>query len=92
MTKPHNRKTLLQRRLSKLGKILVALSVILCTLVVGIGFARTYADEGEITGKDVEVWIKVGVSLAVSVIPEGLVAVTTVTFALGIQVPLLFFH
>ena len=29
--------------------------------------------------------VKVGVSLAVSVIPEGLVAVVTVTMALGVQ-------
>lgn len=33
---------------------------------------------------DVIEWIKVGISLAVSVIPEGLVAVTTITYAIGI--------
>jgi Ca2+-transporting ATPase len=43
------------------------------------------SDGESIDGEDVEVLIKIGISLAVSVIPEGLVAVTTVTMALGVQ-------
>ncbi len=38
-----------------------------------------------ISSSDAETLVKVGISLAVSVIPEGLVAVTTITMALGIQ-------
>jgi len=85
LTKPKSRQTLLQKRLSKLGKILVVMSVVLCALVVGIGFIRVYVANKTITGKDAEVWVKVGISLAVSVIPEGLVTVTTITYAIGIQ-------
>lgn len=85
LSKPKTRKTLLQKRLASLGRILVVLSVVLCSLVVGIGLIRTYDDKGKVVGKDVEVWIKVGISLAVSVIPEGLVAVTTITYTIGIQ-------
>lgn len=85
LSKPKTRKTLLQKRLASLGRILVVLSVVLCSLVVGIGLIRTYDDTGKVVGKDVEEWVKVGISLAVSVIPEGLVAVTTITYTIGIQ-------
>lgn len=89
LVKPNNKKTLLQQRLTRLGKILVVLSIVLCAIVVGIGFLRLYfkrKDEGKsISSHDAELMVKIGVSLAVSVIPEGLVAVTTVTMALGIQ-------
>jgi magnesium-transporting ATPase (P-type) len=37
LIKPTNKKTLLQTRLEKLGKILVVLSVVLCAIVVLIG-------------------------------------------------------
>jgi len=77
--------TLLQKRLKRLGAVLIVLSVVLCGVIVGIGFLREYLADRKITGKTVELWIKVGVSLAVSVIPEGLVAVVTVTMALGVQ-------
>lgn len=91
-----NQTTLLQRRIRKLGAVLVVLSVLLCALVVGLGFFRQWR-AGGISAKDVKIWIKVGVSLAVSVIPEGtfeflnfnnhlgLLAVATVTMALGVQ-------
>eukprot|EP01119_Soliformovum_irregulare_P013853 TRINITY_DN3727_c0_g1_i2.p1 TRINITY_DN3727_c0_g1~~TRINITY_DN3727_c0_g1_i2.p1 ORF type:complete len:1174 (-),score=405.04 TRINITY_DN3727_c0_g1_i2:30-3479(-) len=85
LIKPSTRKTLLQQRLSKLGKILVVIAVTLCAITVGIGFGRTAAANGTITGQDAEDWIKVGISLAISVIPEGLVTVTTITYALGIK-------
>eukprot|EP01116_Phalansterium_solitarium_P022256 TRINITY_DN7284_c0_g1_i2.p1 TRINITY_DN7284_c0_g1~~TRINITY_DN7284_c0_g1_i2.p1 ORF type:complete len:803 (+),score=327.65 TRINITY_DN7284_c0_g1_i2:133-2541(+) len=85
LTKPVQRKTLLQRRLDKLGKILVAISIILCVFCVGIVFLWTWKQTGSITGEDVLEIVKVGISLAVSVIPEGLVAVTTVTMAASVQ-------
>ena len=37
LIKPSNKKTLLQARLTKLGKILVVISVVLCAIVVAIG-------------------------------------------------------
>jgi len=76
--------TLLQRKLKKLGIVLVILAVTLCALIVGVGFTREYF-EGRIDVQTSESWIKVGVSLAVSVIPEGLVAVVSLTMALGVQ-------
>lgn len=62
--------------LDKLGKILVGVAVIFCGLIFGIGAAW---------GRDLYEMGKVTVSLGVSVIPEGLVAVTTVTMAIGVQ-------
>lgn len=46
-----------------LGKWLVLISVLLCGAVIGIGIGR---------GNDAIDMIKVGISLAVSVIPEGM--------------------
>jgi Ca2+-transporting ATPase len=85
LLRPDNSRTLLQQRLSRLGKWLVVLSVVLCALIVAIGIIRVYVANDEVTGDDWLRWVKVGVSLAVSVIPEGLVAVTTVTMAAGVQ-------
>ncbi|KAG2175188.1 hypothetical protein INT44_007676 [Umbelopsis vinacea] len=69
-------KTPIQRKLSRLGKYLVLIAIVLCVLVVVIGIAWK---------KDARSMVNVGLSLAVSVIPEGLVAVTTVTMALGVR-------
>lgn len=69
-------KTPLQKRLTKLGIILVIVAVVLCAIIVVVGFAR---------GNYWLDMLRVGVSLAVSVIPEGLVAVTTVTMAIGVS-------
>jgi Ca2+-transporting ATPase len=49
--------------------------VVLCGIIVGIGIGYK--------NNPIEM-LKVGISLAVSVIPEGLVAVTTVTMALAV--------
>ncbi|KAF1807697.1 hypothetical protein FB192DRAFT_1270721 [Mucor lusitanicus] len=72
----HKSKTPIQKKLGRLGKQLVLLSIVLCLLVVAIGLAWK---------KDIKHMLNVGLSLAVSVIPEGLVAVTTVTMALGVR-------
>ncbi|CAO3660084.1 unnamed protein product [Rhizopus microsporus] len=69
-------KTPIQKKLTKLGHYLVGLAILLCALVVIIGVAWK---------KNVKDMINIGLSLAVSVIPEGLVAVTTVTMALGVR-------
>ncbi|KAL7749976.1 hypothetical protein RI367_004491 [Sorochytrium milnesiophthora] len=76
ITSTPNVQTSIQRKLSKLGKILVALAFLLCALVVVIGIAWKHPFSA---------MIKVGISLAVSVIPEGLVAVVTITMALGVS-------
>ncbi|KAI8636950.1 hypothetical protein BD408DRAFT_478332 [Parasitella parasitica] len=72
----HKTKTPIQKKLDCLGKQLVFFSIVLCLLVVAIGLAWK---------KDIKHMLNVGLSLAVSVIPEGLVAVTTVTMALGVR-------
>ncbi|KAI8992370.1 hypothetical protein BDB01DRAFT_841665 [Pilobolus umbonatus] len=69
-------KTPIQKKLSRLGHYLVALAIFLCALVVVIGIAWKR------NAKDM---LNIGLSLAVSVIPEGLVAVTTVTMAIGVR-------
>lgn len=70
------RKTPIQKKLTRLGLWLVILAVSLCAVIVicGVSWGRTF----------VPIFIT-GISLAVSVIPEGLVAVTTVTMALGVR-------
>ncbi|KAI9287730.1 hypothetical protein BC943DRAFT_274467 [Umbelopsis sp. AD052] len=68
--------TPIQRKLAKLGQYLIVIAVGLCALVVGIGLAWK---------KDAKTTINIGLSLAVSVIPEGLIAVTTVTMALAVR-------
>lgn len=72
--------TSIQKKLTKLGKILVGICFLLCILVVVIGCSRRgWTQEEFIT------MLKVGVSLAVSVIPEGLVVVVTITMAIGVK-------
>jgi Ca2+-transporting ATPase len=68
--------TPLQSRLTRLGKTLA----VVCLVLVGIVFLLEYRR----SGKFLEVFL-VSVSLAVAAIPEGLPAVVTFALALGIQ-------
>ncbi|KAG0301623.1 P-type ATPase [Dissophora globulifera] len=68
--------TPVQRKLANLGKLLVVFAIVLCFVMAGILIAHH---------NDVKESLKIAISLAVSVIPEGLVAVTTVTMALGVR-------
>ncbi len=73
---PLEKPTPLQQKLAALGRLLVVLSIALCALIAAIGIAQGRA-MGEV--------IMTAVSLAVAVIPEGLVAVVTITMAVGVQ-------
>ncbi|KAK3822083.1 MAG: hypothetical protein JOS17DRAFT_333612 [Linnemannia elongata] len=77
--------TPIQQKLARLGKLLVVFALVLCAVMAGIQVAyikkRNHLDQG----KEIEDAIITAISLAVSVIPEGLVAVTTVTMAMGVR-------
>lgn len=72
---PHE-KTILEQKLATLGKVLVGLAVVMCLIIIFISLGNK---------NDVKETILLGVSLAVSVIPESLVAVVTVAMALGVK-------
>ena len=71
-----NEKSPLKERLAHLGKILVALCIIICVVVTFMGIWR---------GQDKYAMFLLGVSLAVAAIPEGLTAIVTVALALGVS-------
>lgn len=71
--------TPLQRRMTQLGNVLVAGSLLLVALVVFGGVWRTGS------WRIFEDLLEVSLSMAVAVVPEGLPAVITVTLALGTQ-------
>ena len=71
-----NQITPLQMKLNKLGKTLGIASLAICLFIFIIGL---------IQGKDILSMFMTAVSLAVAVVPEGLVAVTTIVLAIGVQ-------
>ncbi|GAU69798.1 cation-transporting ATPase [Streptomyces sp. NBRC 110611] len=66
--------TPLQRRLARFGRVLAAVIVALCTLVLALGL---------VGGQPVELMIVAAISLAVAAVPESLPAVVTLALALG---------
>ncbi len=68
--------TPLQKRLSKLGKIIAAGCLIICAIVAAAGILR---------GEEVFSMLLSGISLAVAAVPEGLPALVTISLALGVQ-------
>jgi P-type Ca2+ transporter type 2C len=68
------RDTPLERQLARLGRLLVVVVLALCAVIVAAGLAR---------GHDFLYMLKVGISLAIAAVPEGLTAVTTMTLAIG---------
>jgi len=68
--------TPLEAKLAQLSRALLVIVLVLCFLLVLIGWLR---------GNDLFVMIKVGLSLAIAAVPEGLLAVTTMTLAVGMQ-------
>lgn len=71
-----NRKTPLQEKLDKLGKLLA---------LVGVGAALLILCVGVLMGEALTDMFLTAVSVAVAVVPEGLPAVVTITLALGGQ-------
>ncbi len=68
--------TPLQKRLAKLGKLIVTGCLTICAIVVATGILR---------GEDAFSMLLSGISLAVAAVPEGLPALVTIALALGVQ-------
>ncbi|WP_285591610.1 cation-transporting P-type ATPase, partial [Herbidospora sp. NBRC 101105] len=66
--------TPLQRRLAGVGRVLAAVAVTLCALVLALGLLR---------GQPVELMVVTAISLVVAAVPESLPAVVTLSLALG---------
>jgi len=69
-------KTPLQEKLDQLGKVLGIMCVAICIVIFVVGL---------LYGKEPLNMIMTAVSLAVAAIPEGLVAVSTIVLAIGVQ-------
>ena len=76
LNETEKQETPLQRRLNSLGKTLGIAALVICAVIFGIGLLQ---------GKGVIDMFMTAVSLAVAVIPEGLVAVSTIVLAIGVQ-------
>ena len=68
--------TPLKRKLGAVGKTLSVVGVIVCVLIFGIGF---------LYGRPLLPLLMTSISLAISIIPEGLPATSTIVMALGVQ-------
>jgi Ca2+-transporting ATPase len=66
--------TPLQRRMARLSAIIATAAIVLCTVVLVLGWAR---------GQDLELMVVAAVSLAVAAVPESLPAVVTVSLSLA---------
>ncbi len=66
--------TPLEAKLSQLSRALLV--IVLCAVIVLVGWLR---------GSGLLFMVEVGISLAIAAVPEGLLAVTTVTLAVGMQ-------
>ena len=73
---PYEKPTPLQKNLNTLGKYLVIAAISISIVIFIIGLFQ---------GRDIKELLFTVISLAVAVIPEGLVAVVTVTMAIGVQ-------
>lgn len=70
------RGTPLEGKLAQLSRALIVVVLALCVLIVLAGWLRGY---------ELFYMIEVGISLAIAAVPEGLLAVTTMTLAVGMQ-------
>ena len=69
--------TPIKRKLNSVGKILTVIGLIVCVAIMIIGFARG--------GRTWQSLVLLGISLAISIIPEGLPATATIIMAFGVQ-------
>ncbi len=76
LNETEKQETPLQARLNSLGKTLGIAALVICAVIFVIGLLQ---------GKGVIEMFMTAVSLAVAVIPEGLVAVSTIVLAIGVQ-------
>ncbi len=70
------RTTPLEKKLSELNRAILLIVLVLCATIVFAGVLR---------GNEMLRMVEVGVSLAIAAVPEGLLAVTTMTLAVGMQ-------
>jgi len=68
--------TPLEKKLARLGRVLLVLVLVLSAVIVLAGWLRGHA---------FLYMLEVGISLAIAAVPEGLPAVSTMTLALGMQ-------
>ena len=68
--------TPIKKKLNSVGKILTAIGLAVCLAIVIIGLVR---------GRDWVSLVFLGISLAISIIPEGLPATATIIMAFGVQ-------
>ncbi len=71
-----DRKTPMQERLDKLGKMLAIIALVICAVIFIVGLCY---------GNDLLTMFMTAVSLAAAAIPEGLPAVSTIVLAIGVQ-------
>ncbi len=71
-----DRGTPLEAKLTQLSRALVVVVLVLCAVIVLIGWLR---------GQKLLHMVEVGISLSIAAVPEGLLAVTTMTLAVGMQ-------
>ncbi len=68
--------TPLEAKLAQLSRALLVIVLVLCAVIVLVGWLR---------GNNLLYMVEVGISLAIAAVPEGLLAVTTMTLAVGMQ-------
>ena len=68
--------TPLEAKLAELSRALLVIVLVLCAVITLLGWLR---------GNALLFMVEVGVSLAIAAVPEGLLAVTTMTLAVGMQ-------
>jgi Ca2+-transporting ATPase len=68
--------TPLEGKLAQLSRALLVIVLVLCVVIVIAGW---------LGGHDLFLMLEVGISLAIAAVPEGLLAVTTMTLAVGMQ-------